>query len=62
MGRNRKTTLGTPMSSNKLVQVSDADFDQKVVKSPGLTIVDVWAEWGAPCRMIAPVLQELAYE
>ncbi len=62
MGRNRKTMLGTTMSSNNIVQVSDADFDQKVVKSQGLTIVDFWAEWCAPCRMIAPVLEELADE
>ncbi len=50
------------MSSNNIVQVSDADFDQKVVESQGLTIVDFWAEWCAPCRMIAPVLEELADE
>ena len=62
MGRNRNGTMGTTMSSNKIVQVSDADFDQKVVKSQGLTIVDFWAEWCAPCRMIAPVLEELADE
>ena len=54
--------LGTTMSSNNIVQVSDADFDQKVVESQGLTIVDFWAEWCAPCRMIAPVLEELADE
>ena len=62
MERNRNGTMGTTMSSNKIVQVSDADFDQKVVKSQGLTIVDFWAEWCAPCRMIAPVLEELADE
>jgi len=62
MGRNRNGTMGTTMSSNKIVQVSDADFDQKVVKSQGLIIVDFWAEWCAPCRMIAPVLEELADE
>ena len=62
MGRNRNATTGTTMSSEKIVQVSDADFDQKVVKSQGLTIVDFWAEWCAPCRMIAPVLEELADE
>jgi thioredoxin 1 len=62
MGRNRKATMETTMSSNNIVQVSDADFDQKVVESQGLTIVDFWAEWCAPCRMIAPVLEELADE
>jgi len=62
MERNRNATMGTTMSSNKIVQVSDADFDQKVVKSQGLIIVDFWAEWCAPCRMIAPVLEELADE
>ena len=54
--------MGTRMSSNKIVKVSDADFDQKVVKTQGLTIVDFWAEWCAPCRMIAPLLEELADE
>ena len=62
MERNRNATMGTTMSSNNIVQVSDADFDQKVVKSQGLTIVDFWAEWCAPCRAIAPALDELARE
>jgi len=62
MEQNRNATMETTMSSNNIVQVSDADFDQKVVESQGLTIVDFWAEWCAPCRMIAPVLEELADE
>lgn len=50
------------MGSDHVVQVSDTDFDQKVINGQGLTIVDFWAEWCAPCRMIAPVLEELATE
>lgn len=62
MGQDWKTTMGITMSSDRIVKVSDADFDQKVVKTQGLTIVDFWAEWCAPCRMIAPLLEELADE
>jgi thioredoxin 1 len=50
------------MTSDKVLQVSDADFDEKVVRGQGLTVVDFWAEWCAPCRMIAPILEELAEE
>ncbi|MDH5479019.1 MAG: thioredoxin [Nitrospinota bacterium] len=41
---------------------TDGDFEQVVIKSDKLTIVDFWAEWCAPCRMIAPTLEELAGE
>ncbi len=50
------------MASENIVQVSDADFEQKVVNGQGLTVVDFWAEWCAPCRIIAPILEELAQE
>ncbi|MFQ5881695.1 MAG: thioredoxin [Candidatus Methylomirabilales bacterium] len=50
------------MATENIVQVSDTDFDQRVVNGQGLTIVDFWAEWCAPCRMIAPILEELAQE
>lgn len=41
---------------------TDANFDEKVIKADKLTVVDFWAEWCAPCRMIAPTLAELAGE
>jgi len=50
------------MATENVVQVTDADFKQRVVEGQGLTIVDFWAEWCAPCRMIAPILEELAQE
>lgn len=45
------------------VQVfTDGNFEEEVEKSDKLTIVDFWAEWCAPCRMIAPIMVELASE
>lgn len=42
--------------------VTDTNFEQEVEKHAGLTIVDFWATWCGPCRMIAPVLEQLATE
>lgn len=47
---------------SKPLTVTDTDFEQAVLKSSGLTLVDFWATWCAPCRMLAPVLEELATE
>lgn len=44
------------------VDVMDGDFDEMVLNSDILVIVDFWADWCAPCKMIAPVLDELADE
>jgi thioredoxin 1 len=47
---------------SKPIAVTDADFEQKVLKSKKPVLVDFWAAWCRPCLMAAPVLEELAGE
>ena len=42
--------------------ISDASFEQDVLKSDGPVLVDYWAEWCGPCKMIAPILDEVSRE
>jgi thioredoxin 1 len=46
--------------SSDIKYVTDASFDADVLKADGPVLVDYWAEWCGPCRMIAPVLDELS--
>ena len=48
--------------SNAIVYVSDATFESEVLQSTTPVLVDYWAEWCGPCKMIAPILDDVAKE
>jgi thioredoxin 1 len=48
------------MASEKLVQLTEDNFESEVLKSPVPVLVDFYAEWCGPCKMIAPVLEQIA--
>lgn len=48
--------------SDKILHVTDDSFEQDVLQSANPVLVDYWANWCAPCKMIAPILEEIAEE
>ena len=50
------------MSAANIVTLTDANFEQEVLKSLTPVLVDFWAEWCGPCKMIGPIVDELASE
>ena len=44
------------------LQFTDANFQSEVISSDKLSVIDFWAEWCGPCRMVGPIIEELAKE
>ena len=45
-----------------VLEVTDATFDEQVANADGITVVDFWAPWCGPCKVVGPVIEELAQE
>lgn len=57
-----KVLKETKMSNDLILNVTDADFEKEVLQSPLPVLLDFWAPWCAPCKMIAPILESIAPE
>ena len=56
------TATAPPGSSDKPLIVTDQSFSQEVLNSSGLVLLDCWAPWCGPCRVVGPIMEQLAAE
>jgi thioredoxin 1 len=57
---NQNPSKNPSAANEPVLHVSDSEFESKVLKSKEPVLVDFWAEWCGPCKMISPMLDELA--
>jgi thioredoxin 1 len=50
------------MASANVLTITEANFDDEVLKSPVPVLLDFWAPWCGPCRMVSPIVEELSHE
>ena len=50
------------MASENIIELTDANFEEEVIKDSGAVLVDFWAPWCGPCRMVGPIVEEIAGE
>jgi thioredoxin 1 len=60
--KNYQFSLEVTHVSDKIIHLTDDTFETEVVNSDGPVLVDYWADWCGPCKMIAPILDEIADE